>query len=357
MNDYLNILRNLVALSSENPAGDCVKIAKFVADYFKHYTKAKVYIQKITNGNINVIAKIGDPKFFINAHLDTIPATNGWQISPYKLNKCGTKLYGLGTTDVKGAIAATLFALKSSQPKNLLFLLNSDEEHGDNLGVKTFLKSRYAQNLKSGIVTEPTNLNVVTYHSGICNFEINFSGKSCHSAYPDKGINAIELAADFIQNLGQYKKIVSKYSFKGLRPTLNIAVIKGGVKSNIVPDNCLLKINYRQPPNFRIERMLKKIKYLAKGKNASIKITYETPPLNIKSKNNILITLLKSFGAKDNMPAVNFWSEAALFSKAGIPAVVFGPGDIAQAHSANEFINRTELEKAVEIYKRLFTKL
>jgi len=356
MADYFNILRNLVALSSENPPGDCKKIAKFVANYFNHYTKAKVYIQKTTNGNINVIAKIGNPKFFINAHLDTVPATNGWQISPYKLDEDGTKLYGLGATDVKGAIAAMLFALKSSQPQNLLFLFNGDEEHGNNSGVRTFLKSHYVQNLELGIVTEPTYLNIVTCHSGICNFEITFWGKSCHSAYPDKGINAIELAIDFIQDLGPHKEILSKYSFRGLRPTLNIAFIKGGVKSSIVPDNCLIKINYRYPPNFGIEKMLKKFKRLTKGKNAVVRITHEIPPLDCGCKNNNLISLLKSLGAKDNMPAVNFWSEAALFSRAGIPTVVFGPGNILQAHSADEFIEKAELVKSIEIYRNLFAK-
>ncbi|MBI4232614.1 M20 family metallopeptidase, partial [Candidatus Peregrinibacteria bacterium] len=348
MADLAGILKDIVAINSENPPGDCAAIAKYVVGFLRRNTKAKIDIHKLGNDKFNIVAKFGNPKIFINAHLDTVPTSSNWS-SPRKLKKKQNKFFGLGTSDVKGAVSAMLFALQSYQPRNLLLFFNTDEEHGKNDGLKAFLESKYRGGLKYGIATEPTNLNVIILHNGICNFEISFLGKSAHASMPEKGINAIELCADFIARIKGYASGLSKREYCELKPSLNVGVIWGGTKPNMVPDRCILKIGRRFLPKENKQKVIREISKFAKG--AGVKVTYFAPPLNIEMEDTPLIGLLQHCTARCNTSVANFWSEAALFTQAGLPTVVFGPGNIEQAHAPNEFIDEIELEKAAQIYK------
>lgn len=350
------ILRRLVGISSENPVTDCRRIAAFVADLLRHKTGARVTKQTTRRGNLNVLARFGRPRFFLNAHLDTVPRSSR-RNRPLVLKKDGDKLYGLGTTDVKGAIACQLSALADSPPKNLLVIYSCDEEAGANDGIQTFLASRYARGLEAGIVTEPTDLRVIRNHSGIANFNIEFSGRACHSAYPDQGINAIEQAAAYIQALAVYRKELRQFGCGRLRPVVNAAVISGGTKSNIIPDRCSLKINIRGPADLTPERLSRDLRALIRGRKISVRITYYAPPLRPNPAAAVMIRHLSKAGAALDRAGVNYWSEAALFDRHGIPAVVFGPGDIAQAHAQDEFIRGAQLTRAERIYRSLFSGL
>ena len=351
----IEILSRLVAISSENPPGDCGKLADYIARLIRNRTKARVVRQKTPEGNVNVISILGQPRFFINCHLDTVPA--GSDRAAHKLRRKNGKFYGLGATDVKGPIAALLSALIHIPPRNLMLIFSCDEENGKNTGIRTFLASGYRRGLSSGIVTEPTLLNVVRYHPGVCNFELSFPGRAAHSAYPEQGINAIERAAGFITKLAGYRKKLARYQYQGLDPTLNVAIIKGGVKSNVVPDLCTLKINFRNPPGLTPTKLRRDLQQLAGNKNIKVKEVYSAPPLRPIPKRSVIVRMLKSCGAPNDISGVNYWSEAALFGQAGIPACVFGPGDIAQAHRADEFIRVRDLEQGHAIYCRLLERL
>jgi acetylornithine deacetylase len=349
----INILRRLVGISSENPDTNCRRIAAFTQDFLKRHTQAQVIGQTTRDNNFNVIARFGHPRFFLNAHLDTVPRSVR-SVKPLGLRQKGDKLYGLGTTDVKGAIACQLSVLADAPPKNLLVIYTCDEEAGANEGIRTFLASRYGRGLESGIVTEPTNLNVVRCHSGIANFEIDFLGRAAHSAYPQRGVNAIEMAAAYIMALVRYQKKIRPYGSGGLQPAVNSAVISGGIKSNIVPDHCHLKIGIRYLTGLAPERLLRDLRDLVPGRKISIRMTYNAPPLRPNPAAAAAVRYLHRAGAASDRLCVNYWSEAALFDRHGIPAVVFGPGDIKQAHAEDEFISRAQLSKAEGMYRKLF---
>jgi acetylornithine deacetylase/succinyl-diaminopimelate desuccinylase-like protein len=352
--DPIEILRRLISSRSENPPGDCRKIAGYICGLIQSRTKARVLRQPTANHNFNVIAILGRPRFFINCHLDTVPAASG---SAFKLCEKHGRLYGLGATDVKGPMAALLSALVQTPPRNLMFIFSPDEENGHNTGIRTFLASRYARGLTGGIVTEPTRLNVVRYHPGVCNFELSFPGRAAHSAYPDEGINAIERCAGFIRRLASYRRAFSRRKYQGLKPTMNLALIRGGVKSNVVPNRCDLKINFRNPPSLTPERLLRELRRLAGDRKVGVKKVYSAAPLRTLPENSILARRLRECGAQSDFFAVNYWSEAAMFDAAGIPACVFGPGDIRQAHRPDEFIRVRDLLAGRAVYRRLFEKL
>lgn len=351
-----NLLRQLVMISSENPGSDCRAIANFIADFLRQQTQARLTLQPVNGGNINLIVRFGRPRFFINAHLDTVPRAND-QKSVLKLKIHRHKLYGLGTVDVKGGIACQLTALTQSKPKNILFIYSCNEETGANTGIKTFLASRHARNLETGIVTEPTGLRIVNQHSGIADFEIIFNGRAAHAAYPEQGINAIEKAAIGITRLIAYRKHLHHQPPRGLRTTLNPGVIKGGIKSNIVPEQCTLKLNLRYPSDQSLKKLRGDLQRLTAGLSASLRMTYQAPPLVPNPVSIPIVQRLYQAGARLNANGVNFWSEAALFAQAGIPAVVFGPGGIEQAHTADEFIHNHELDRGTAIYRQFFATL
>ncbi len=353
----LSILKKLVSINSENPPCDCIAILKYVRDFLKKNTKAKIVLQPVAKTKGNVIAIFGKPQILLNAHLDTVPASGFWKRDPLKLTRVKNRVYGLGTTDVKGAVAAILSAIKVQSPQNTMLLFSSDEEHGNMECISTFVKSGYTRGIKYGIVTEPTDLNIVTRHKGVYTFEITFFGKSAHSAKPERGTNAIELAAKFISGLSDYEIRLAQRRYRDMKKsTLNVGIINGGVKSTIVPDECRIVVDRRVLPGkdrysapYELKRLLRKY-----DKKAKMKTTYNVPCLKTDRKIPP-VHILKICGAKQLESVVDFWTEAPLFSEAGIPAVVFGPGTITQAHTANEFIAIRDLEKARKIYTKLFS--
>lgn len=351
----LDILRRLVMISSENPGSDCRSIAGFIANFLRRHTRARLVLQPVRGGNLNLIVIYGRPRFFINAHLDTVPRANPGK-AVLNLKKRRGQLYGLGTADVKGSIACQLAALTQTEPKNLLLLYSCNEEAGASTGVKTFLTSQLARGLKAGIVTEPTDLRIITQHTGIADFEICFKGRAAHAAYPHQGCNAILKAAASIMKIKSYADRIARCEYRGMRPTLNIGVIKGGLKSNIIPDQCTVRVNLRYLPGQTLKKYQCDLRRLVAGQSAALRLIFHAPPLTARAAVSAVVQPLRRAGAVAGNDSVNFWSEAALFTRARIPTVVFGPGSIKQAHAADEHIRELDLARGTVIYQNFFRK-
>lgn len=355
----LTILRELVKRKSENPPGQCQRVLKYVYSFLKKHTGAQVVFQHVTSDRGNIIAIFGKPKTLINAHLDTVPVSGTWHSDPFALRRTRGKLYGRGTTDVKGAVAAMLAALKEKSPRHALLLFDSDEESGGGDCVQTFLTSRYRQGVVCGVVTEPTDLNIVTMHKGIRIFEITFSGRAAHAALPERGVNAIAMAAHFIVEVDEYARSLSRRSFRNLtKATINVGTIQGGTKFNVVPDSVVLEVDRRILPGRDEHGAEREMKHLLKRfkRHATLRTKYSVPALQSSAKLPV-VRILQKAGARTATGVVDFWTEAALFTRAGIPCVVCGPGRIDQAHIADEFIAIKDLQQARDMYVRLFSLL
>jgi acetylornithine deacetylase len=353
----LKVLQELIKRNSENPPCDCRTIVKYVSGYLKKHTRARVMVQRITGTKSNVIAQFGKPEILLNAHLDTVPAAESWTYDPFFMKRTKNRVYGLGATDVKGPVAAILAAVREQPPENLMLFFCCDEEAGGSECVRGFLKSKYAKGIHYATVTEPTQGNIVTLHKGIYIFEVTIHGESAHASHPERGLNAIEQAADFIKSLDKLKKRVNKRTYKKLaKPTFNVGMITGGTKANLVPDICRIEIDRRFLPGKDSMMALKELKALVRNqtKKAEVKKIFAEPAFKSKHAAPV-IKLLTKAGAKQKFSAVNFWTEAALFQKARIASIVFGPGNIAQAHSANEFAKISDLKQAKKIYQEFFS--
>jgi acetylornithine deacetylase/succinyl-diaminopimelate desuccinylase-like protein len=355
----LAILRHLIRIRSENPPGHSQDILTFVRTFLSTHTRARVVYQRVSKTRGNVIAVFGSPHVLVNAHLDTVPAAGAWTHDPFRMVSTGQRVYGLGATDVKGAVAAMLAALKKNQPKDLMFVFNADEEDGLGESIRHFLDSARARTIKSVIVTEPTNCNIVTSHKGLYIFQIVFTGRAAHASEPHTGINAIDRAARFVRVLKEYQGRISRRRYQDLKnPTIGVDVIAGGTKSNIVPATCRVEIDRRTLPGKDHAHAAEELRTLLERHDPRARLTVLcSQPGFAATRAHEAKDMLRSCGARTQSTVANFWTEAALFAAAGMDTVVCGPGSSKQAHTTDEFIERRELRKAYQLYYRLFTLL
>ncbi len=355
----LRILKDLISIRSENPPGDSREILGYVKSFLSTHTRARVVHQRVSKTRGNVIAVFGDPHILLNAHLDTVPAAGAWKHGPFHMVSTPKRVYGLGTTDVKGAVAAMLAALQRRVPQDLMLVFNADEEDGLGESISYFLGSAYARRIQHAIVTEPTRRNIATSHKGLYIFQIVFRGKAAHASEPHRGVNAIEKASGFIRMLQKYRDRIKKRRYGILQnPTLSVDVIAGGTKSNIVPDACRIEIDRRTLPGVDHRQAADEIRLLLKryDPTARLEVLCSQPGFTATLSRKFT-DMLVSCGARTRCSAANFWTEGALFAGAGMKTVVCGPGSSTQAHTTDEFIEQTELKKAYQFYCRLFTLL
>lgn len=324
-------MKLLKELLVDSYSGDYSRIIRVVAGFLRNSTNAEVVVQRISGNKANVIAVFGKPELLINCHLDTVAPANGCKQAD-KLKETKAKVFGLGVADTKANIYCVLKAVAKSKPGNLMLLFSVDEETDDSeSGVAYFLNSGYGAGIKYALVCEPTCLKFVNKHKGYYSYKIVVKSNAKHSSQKQKGSeNAIVKAAELILGL-------SKEGF-------NVGKIKGGVQGNIVADCCEFVASIRTYLDFEtvLEKMKEKMNVVS-----SVEITpcFIGEPL---------------FPSKNQFPFINsemhsaaFWSEAALFKKAGISSIVFGVGNIKQAHSSNEFVKKKELWKAQGIFERI----
>ena len=356
------LLAELIALPSVNPAflpprhphaGE-KRVADFLATVAAR-VRLEIEFQKVLPGRSNLIARLRPRNrirrtILLAPHLDTVGA-DGTRFIPQRKNG---HLHGRGVCDTKGSVAAMLSALcelanSKSRPleTEIVFAGLIDEEHAQ-AGSRAMAASGLKADL--AIVGEPTRLQVVTAHKGSLWLELETRGKAAHGATPQFGKNAIHEMARIVDALetdyaAQLRK--RKHPLLG-SATVNVGTIFGGTQPNIVPDHCAISVDRRTLPG-ETEATVKRemTTFLRAGRlSAKVSNTKLAPavPLETNYKLPLVQKFLKSVG--QTKPAgVHFFCDAAVLSAGGIPSVVFGPGDIAQAHTADEWVSLAELER------------
>ena len=368
------LLAELIALPSVNPAflpprhpqaGE-----KNVADFLAA-TAARagleVDFQKVLPGRANVIARLlprGKIKqtILLAPHLDTVGA-DGRLFIPQRKNG---RLHGRGACDTKGSVAAMLAAVcELAQAKSrplateIVFVGLIDEEHAQ-AGSRALAASGFKADL--AIVGEPTKLQVVTAHKGCLWLQLETRGRAAHGATPHLGQNAVHEMARIVCALetdyaAQLKK--KKHRLLGAG-TVNVGKISGGTQPNIVPDNCTIAIDRRTLPGETEASVRREITALLRAKNLSAKFSNAklapALPLETDAKQPLVQKFLRAANQKKSV-GVDYFCDAAVLAAGGIPSVVFGPGDIAQAHTTDEWIALAELERGQDLLVRFFQSL
>jgi acetylornithine deacetylase len=309
-------------------------------------------------GSISLFATRGAPRVLVNVHLDTVPSSPAWSADPHTLRVAAERAIGLGACDIKGA-AAALLAAAAQVPGDLALLFTSDEEANDARGVAAFLAEKHA--FDAVLVAEPTQCEAVLAHRGISSVLLNFTGQAGHASGANALLDsALHQAVRFSNGLLDRVETDRALRFGGLTGLrLNIGRIEGGIKANMIAPTTELRFGFRPLPSQDIDRLHADFRALLPvAERATYQETFRGPSL---PSGDVAAAEERRLAARDvadalGLPignAVDFWTEASLFSQAGYDALVFGPGDIAQAHTADEWVAIDQLERAAAHYSKV----
>lgn len=369
------LLRDLIALPSVNPAfvaqddprGGEQRVAEFLAATAAS-AGLDVEFQSVLPGRANLLARCTPPgrtrhRVLLAPHLDTVGAESAVHFTPRLVRG---RLHGRGACDAKGSVAAMLSAVISLVDSNrrppateVVFAGLVDEENAQ-AGSRALAVSGLHADL--AVVGEPTGLEVVTAHKGDLWLRIEARGRAAHGSRPDLGENAILAMARAVQALEEeYAAALRRRRHELLgRPTVNVGTILGGVQPNIVPDRCVVEVDRRTIPGETEAGVRREIRRLLRRHRVAARVARlrqgPCPPLETDIRQPMVEAFLRAAGQTGPV-GVDYFCDAAILAKGGIPSVVFGPGDIAQAHTAEEWLSLGELDRAVVVLRRFLESL
>jgi acetylornithine deacetylase len=314
------------------------------------------------------------PGIVLSGHTDVVPvAGQDWHSDPFVLTEKGGRLYGRGSADMKGFIAACVahadYFANAPLFAPIHFALSYDEEIGC-FGAQQLLANLRDKGIAPAacIVGEPTGMQPIVAHKGTHRFECCVRGKEAHSALPNLGVNAIEYAAELVmliramaQDFAQHE--MRDYGFPVPHSTVQTTIMNGGTGQNIIPRECKFLVDVRTLPNQSFENFYEKVK--AHGAEIAQRMKKIDPQTGIDfefvcsipafsiDEQSALVQLAKQLARSRQFERVSFGTEAGLFMRSGIPTVVIGPGGIDEAHRPNESVPLDQLAQCEEFLKRL----
>jgi acetylornithine deacetylase len=370
--DAVALARALIQIDSRNPTlapdspgeGACARALAAVLEGWGF----SVEIAEIAPDRSNVVARLGPrdaPALMLNGHLDVV-GVEGMVHAPFAAEVRDNRIYGRGAADMKGGVAAMCAAAVlgySSRAKRQILITAVVDEEYESLGMRALLESGI--HADAAIITEPTRLAICPAHRGFVWFEVSFTGRAAHGSRYDIGIDAIMHAGLFLTELDELEKKRGTGPLHRLlgRGSLHASTIRGGVGLTTYPEKCDLKIERRTLPGESPEMAMAEItdavaRVRSKRPDLDARVTFIKAqlPSDVPGDAPIVVRLQRALereGTLVKIEGLSAWTDAALLNEAGIPAVCFGPGDIALAHAAEEFVPVDELERATRVLTRV----
>ena len=371
------LLADLVKIPSVNPMGGAFVAGKGmleagVTEYLDRFFRdLGVPFERIevAPGRENVIARYDSSSsrrvLLFDAHQDTVPV-EGMTIAPFDPRIDGDRLYGRGSCDIKGGLAAMLSAfarLVRERPKGAASVIMAcpvDEEF-THLGSSALARSNLKVDL--AIVAEPTELNLTNCHKGAIRWKIRTTGRACHSSTPHLGDNAIVRMARVVTSLASLAELLTRGKGDPVLgpPTLSVGRIEGGRSVNVVPDRCEIELDRRLIPGEDAEEARDQVRSHLESALGSLQHVEFLPPWvampALASKPSeawlplIRHAIATALGRIPDVIGVPYGTDAGPLSvEGGIPCLVFGPGDIAQAHTEDEWVDLQQVRAAADVY-------
>lgn len=377
MHESAVLLRDLVQRPSVNPMGRPMqgpeilehRVTAYLEEFFRGlgvpYERQAVAPQRE-----NIVARCELPgarqTLVLEAHQDTVPIDN-MTIDPFAARIENGRLYGRGACDIKGGMASMLAAfarLVREKPRNacsVIMACTVDEEHTF-LGVRRLVQQGFKAD--AAIVAEPTLMNIVHAHKGITRWHLSTGGRSCHSSAPEQGVNALYRMGRVLVGIEQYAAQLRASRTDPLLgpPTLSVGRIEGGTSVNTVPDFCRIEIDRRIIPGEDPAAAPAQLQAFLQGE-AGIDFPFQChepwmakgalSPVGSEALVARLGAVIDAARGSHRVMAVPYGTDASTLADAGIPSVVFGPGDIARAHTCDEWVPLDEVEQASEVLFQL----
>lgn len=371
-----DLLAQLVAFDTTSHKSNLALIA-FVEDYLRGHNIKSTRIPSPEGDKACLFATIGPEDVAgvaLSGHTDVVPVDGqAWDSDPFQLRFADDRYYGRGTADMKGFLACVLASVPDYKRRRLKtpihIAFSYDEEIGC-LGVRPMI-AEFGQSIpmpRLTIVGEPTSMMVVDAHKGPVRWNVEVTGRAAHSSMSHIGVNAIRYATRLIAELerieAELKVIARNGRFEPPYASLQVTKIDGGTATNIVPVTCRFGFDVRSVPGLDVDAIERRVKTYAEtvclpemrliAPEADITIVRanNVPPFRVGGESEVVALALKLAG-QNKTHAVSYATEAGLFQQAGSEAIVCGPGDIAQAHTANEWIAISEIAKCMGFLKRL----
>lgn len=369
--DVVELLRVLVRVSSVNPTGDPgttetgeKRCAELVAGWLDGFC-AEAALHEVLPDRPNVLGRFpadhpGKPKLLLCPHLDTV-SVRGMTVDPFAAELRAGRIYGRGATDTKGTMAAMLWALwelRADLPKlrhEIWFAGLMGEEAGNEGALALAVDHPDAD---FALVGEPTGCDLVYKTKGVVWLRLHTKGRAAHNATPERGENAVYKMADVLRCLrDELPRELAVFADPVLGPpTASVGTIGGGSKVNIVPEACVVELDVRIVPGQERAAFVAWLTERLRRACPDLEVEYlrGNAPLDTAPEHPCVRALQAAGGKLVGAP---WFCDGSLLQAGGIPAVAAGPGDIAQAHTADEWLAVDDLRAGVEFYKRFLLKI
>lgn len=377
----IELIRRLVGFDtvSRKPNRELIT---FIRDYLAGLGIDSTLVPDQSGGKANLFATAGPaaiPGVVLSGHTDVVPVDGqAWSSDPFVATEKDGKIFGRGTADMKSFIAVALALAPEMRQRDLSapihFAFSYDEEVGC-VGVRGLLAMLAGMKVKpkACIVGEPTEMKVVTGHKGKMAVRCAVRGVACHSAMAPYGVNAVEVATEivtYLRGIGRRFRERGPFdpAFDPAFGTVQTGVIAGGTALNIVPADCSFDFEIRTLPGQKAAAVVAEVQEFAAGRllpemravAAASGIAFEElsgfPGLDMPEQAEVT-ELAKSLSGSNVTEKVSFGTEAGLYHEAGIPAIVCGPGSIAQAHKPDEYVALDQVARCEAFVRRLIERL
>lgn len=371
-----NILAELVGFATVSSESN-LELIDYIHAMLKPFASGLEIIPNNEGNKASILASFGPldrPGIVLSGHTDVVPVTGQqWLSDPFQAFFSNGRIYGRGTTDMKGFIAVALahaeqFSSKStSMPVHLAF--SYDEELGCKGAPDLVARvASLAAGQKLCIVGEPTDMRVICGHKGKTARQILVHGHGGHSSMPHKGANAAVAAAKIVVGLDEISQTLqnrqSDSPFEPPWSTLHVGTLHSGTALNLIPDHASIEFEIRSVPESPaedVEHLIAQVldslgkgqKHEQLGVDVKVNTLAAYPGLSMPADHEAVGLAMDLAGSSFAPAYVSFGSEAGLFQQAGIPTVVCGPGDISRAHKANEWVGLNELAQASQMMNRI----
>jgi acetylornithine deacetylase len=373
----LEILRTLVGFDTVSEKSN-LGLIEWVRDELAHLGVSSRLTWDAQRRKANLFATLGDgraPGLVLSGHTDVVPVEGqAWSSDPFTLTEREGRLYGRGSADMKGFIACALAAapdiLAANLPSAVHLALSYDEEVGC-LGVRGLIRDLQEAGIQPAgcIVGEPTLMQPIVSHKGTWRLRCCVRGREAHSAMTTHGVNAIEYAAELVIFM---RRIAARFMREETRDeafpvpysTIQTTLLSGGTAANIVPKDCEFTVDLRTMPQTSFDALHQEIREFAASLDAQMKRQFPETGLALE-----FLAGVPAFVIEDTAPIVayarrlartqgaggkvTFGTEAGLFTDAGIPSVVIGPGNIDDAHRPDEYVSLEQLAACETFMGRL----
>lgn len=363
----------LVRIDSRNPtlvpgAPGEHQAAFFLVDLLASWG-FNVSTQEVVAGRFNVIARGGRASaraksLMLNGHLDVV-GVDGMSHPPFAAEIADNRLYGRGSADMKSGIAAMCLAAREAVARGIdgevVITLVIDEEY-ESLGTRALIASGVRAD--AAVIAEPTRLALCPAHRGFVWARLEVRGRAAHGSRYDLGVDAITNAALIVAELDRFQReSLHQHTHPLLgRGSLHMSLISGGTGLSTYPDLCTLELERRTLPGETDRTFLDElaaaiadVRQTHPGLEVDVSLTTSQSASDVRTDEPVMLAMMDALQAEQlpsRVEGLSAWTDAALLNEAGIPAVCFGPGDIALAHSATEFVPLTEIDAATRVLSR-----